>query len=133
MSNLGQDPVRNRKPVADVSCRAGKKLAGLRDGHPRDFGDRLAADQHVARFLPQPVSMAGQACGISSISADEDADMHFVFFLFQVFEEAQDSGKAAMTINYLVAIALGQCRSREHPTECLHVRQTGEAGSGNPR
>ena len=86
---------RRWKPAERDRLEAGKKAGSLRNGHSRDFGDRLPADPDVPRFLAQPVSMAGEACGISAIPAEKDADVHLVFFLFQIFEKSQDAGESA--------------------------------------
>ena len=67
---------------------------GLADGHMRHFGDSLACHQDIARLLPETLTLAGEACGVSTVAADKDADMHLVLLLFKVIEEAADSWKA---------------------------------------
>ena len=51
------------------------------------------------RFLPQPVSVAGEAFGIAAIPAEKDAHVHLVFLVFQVFEKAKDAGESSLPMD----------------------------------
>ena len=85
---------------------------GLADGHVRHFGDSLACHQDIARLLPEPLTLAGEACGVSTVAADKDADMHLVLLLFKIIEESADSGKASLSPGKPVLVKIRKVRPR---------------------
>ena len=77
-----------------------EKRAGFLDGHPAHFGDGFLRDAHRARFRTKPRAAAFRAGGIAAITAQEHADVQFVFLSLEPVKESVHSSEPALGVAF---------------------------------
>ena len=94
LANLAQNLVGNRRFFLRQR-QFGEELVDIADREAAHGVDRPAADLDVTRLAPEPGAAALRTGQISTVAAEEHADVDLVFLPFEPPEEALDPFEAA--------------------------------------